>query len=326
MLIVIAILLIILAALFSGLNLGLMSLDSFELKRKADLGDANAAKVYAIRSRGNLLLVTLLTGNVAVISALSIVFDSVFHGLLAGILTTLLITIFGEILPQAVVARYALEVGAFFAGVVRVIMVLLYPICAPMAWALDKVLGDELPTVYTKQELARLVTDHQHYRDSGIDRDEARIVRGALTFGDQKIRQVMTPLKDVLMLKGDDIIDHKLTHRLREAGYSRIPVYGTDKSDINGILYAKDLVVLDPGTKRVGEIARANVHLVDQEGKLDDALNAFLKSRNHLFIVTGKDKEVRGIVTIEDVLEEIIDREITDEFDHPKTHQHHGKS
>ena len=242
----------------------------------------------------------------------------VFHGLLAGILTTLLITIFGEILPQAVVARYALQAGAFFAGVVRVIMIILYPICAPMAWVLDKVLGDELPTVYTKQEIARLVADHQHYRNSGIDRDEARIVRGALTFGDQKIRQVMTPLKDVLMLNADAVIDHKLTRRLREAGYSRIPVYGTDKNDINGILYAKDLVVLDPSTKRVGEIARANVHLVDQDGMLDDTLNAFLKTRNHLFIVQNRDKQVRGIVTIEDVLEEIIDREITDEFDHPK--------
>jgi CBS domain containing-hemolysin-like protein len=57
---------------------------------------------------------------------------------------------------------------------------------------------------------------------------------------------------------------------------------------------------------------------VDQDGMLDDALNAFLKTRNHLFVVTNKDGEVRGIVTIEDVLEEIIDREITDEFDHPK--------
>lgn len=318
MLIVVAVLLIALAALFSGLNLGLMSLDSFELKRKADLGDDNAAKVYAIRSRGNLLLVTLLTGNVAVISALSIVFDSTLHGVIAGLLTTLLITVFGEILPQAVVARYALEVGAFFAGVVRVIIFILYPVCAPMAWALDRVLGDELPTVYTKQELARLVADHQHYRDSGIDRDEARIVRGALTFGDQTIRQVMTPLRDVMMLDSDEVIDHKLAHRLREAGYSRVPVYGTDRNDIHGILYAKDLVVLDPGTKRVGEVARANVHLVDQDGTLDDALNAFLKSRNHLFVVTDKDKQVRGIVTIEDILEEIIDREITDEFDHPK--------
>jgi metal transporter CNNM len=318
MLIIISVLLIALAALFSGLNLGLMSLDTFELKRKMDLGDTNAAKVYAIRQRGNLLLVTLLTGNVAVISALSIVFDSVFHGFVAGLLTTLLITIFGEILPQAVVARYALEVGAFFAGLVRIIMIILYPICAPMAWVLDKMLGAELPTVYTKQELARMIEDHEKYGQSGIDKDEVRIARGALTFGDEKIRQVMTPLRNVMMLAAKEEIDHTLIAQLNQAGYSRLPVYGKTQDDVMGILYTKDLVGLVAGTKTVGEAARTEVHFVDQDGKLDDALNAFLKTRNHLFVVRNQDSEVRGIVTIEDVLEEIIDREITDEFDHPK--------
>jgi metal transporter CNNM len=318
MLILITVVLIALAALFSGLNLGLMSLDSFELKRKADLGDADAKKVYAIRSHGNRLLVTLLVGNVAVISALSIVFDSAFHGLVAGLLTTLLITIFGEILPQAIVARYSLSIGAFFAGVVRLVMFILYPVCAPMAWVLDRVLGDELPTVYSKQELAKLIEDHEHYGQSGIDKDEARIARGALTFGDRKIRSVMTPLSGSMMLAATTSIDRKLMASLKEAGYSRVPVYTADHDDVTGILYAKDLVGLAAGTKRVGEVARPTVHFVDQDGMLDDALNAFLKTRNHLFVVTNKDGEVRGIVTIEDVLEEIIDREITDEFDHPK--------
>jgi metal transporter CNNM len=318
MLTLVAILLIALAALFSGLNLGLMSLDSFELKRKAELGDTNAQKVYAIRSRGNLLLVTLLTGNVAVISALSIVFDSAFHGIVAGLLTTLLITIFGEILPQAVVARYALQVGAFFAGVVRVFIIILYPFCAPMAWMLDKMLGAELPTVYTKQELTRMIEDHEKYGQGGIDKDEVRIARGALTFGDQKIRRVMTPIRNVMMLNADLVIDYRLVKRLTEAGYSRIPVYGEDENHIVGVLYTKDLVGMEMGTKKVGEVARNRVHTVDQDGMLDDALNAFLKTRHHLFVVTNKLAEVKGIVTIEDILEEIIDREITDEFDHPK--------
>jgi metal transporter CNNM len=317
-LLLITIVLIALAALFSGLNLGLMSLDTFELKRKVDLGDAKARKIYAVRSRGNLLLVTLLVGNVAVISTLSIVFDSAFHGFVAGLLTTLLITIFGEILPQAVVARYTLTIGAFFADFVRVIMFVLYPVCAPMAWVLDKALGDELPTVYTKQELARLIEDHEHYKNSGIDRDEARIARGALTFGDHKIRQVMTPRSATMMLDVETLIDHKLTTQLKAAGFSRLPVYEGEQDNVTGILYTKDLVGLASGTKTVGAMARSTVHLVDQDGMLDDALNAFLKTRNHLFVVTNKAGEVRGIVTIEDVLEEIIDREITDEFDHPR--------
>src|SRR6266568_2384886 len=145
MLILVTVILVVLAAIFSGLNLGLMSLDTFELKHKAELGDKNAKKVYAIRVRGNLLLVTLLMGNVAVISALSIVLDSVYHGLIAGIVTTIVITVFGEILPQAIIARYALRIGARFTGLVRLFMILLFPICAPIAWVLDRLLGDELP-------------------------------------------------------------------------------------------------------------------------------------------------------------------------------------
>ena len=315
-LVVVAAALIVLAALFSGLNLGLMSLDTYELKRKADLGDINAQKVYAIRRRGNLLLVTLLTGNVAVISALTLVLNSVFHGIVAGLLTTVLITIFGEIIPQAILARYALRLGAQLASIVRVVMIILYPICAPVAYVLDRVLGDELPTVYTKSELSRLVEDHRHYAGSGIDKDEARIVRGALSFGDRTISQIMTPRSVAKMVSADLPLDAAAIRRLKLTGFSRIPVYRSDTpNDIGGILYIKDLIGITPGKKTAGQLARPRVLFVNLTDNLDETLNAFLKTRNHLFIVIDEFAEIQGIVTIEDVLEEIIDREIADEFD-----------
>src|SRR5579863_10076458 len=90
-----------LSALFSGLTLGLMSLGPHELKRKADLGDVRARRIYVVRRRGNLLLVTLLLGNVASISSVSIALNSVAPGIEAGLLTTALVTVFGEIAPQA---------------------------------------------------------------------------------------------------------------------------------------------------------------------------------------------------------------------------------
>lgn len=316
-LVVVAAALIVLAALFSGLNLGLMSLDTFELKRKADLGDVSAQKVYAIRHRGNLLLVTLLTGNVAVISTLSLVLNSALHGLVAGILTTVLITIFGEIIPQAILARYALRLGAQLAGIVRVIMFVMYPICAPVAWVLDWALGDELPTVYTKSELTRLVEEHRHYVGSGIDKDEARIVRGALTFGDRKIKQIMTPRSVAKMVAADLVLDGAAIRRLKQTGFSRIPVYRSadTPNDIGGILYIKDLIGVTPGKKTAGQLARPRVLFVNLDETLDDTLNAFLKTRSHLFMVIDEFAEIQGIVTIEDVLEEIIDKEIADEFD-----------
>jgi metal transporter CNNM len=315
-LVVVAIALIVLAALFSGLNLGLMSLDTYELKRKADLGDINAQKVYAIRHRGNLLLVTLLTGNVAVISALTLVLNSAYHGVIAGVLTTVLITIFGEIIPQAILARYALRLGAQLANIVRVVMILLYPICAPVAYVLDKALGDELPTVYSKSELTRLVEDHRHYVGSGVDKDEARIVRGALTFGDRTISQIMTPRSVAEMVPSDLVLGESAIRRLKGSGFSRIPVYAHDKpNDIVSILYVKDLIGVVPGKKTAGQLARPKVLFVNLDDNLDETLNAFLKTRNHLFIVIDEFAEIQGIVTIEDVLEEIIDREIADEFD-----------
>jgi metal transporter CNNM len=316
LLVVVAVALIFLAALFSGLNLGLMSLDTFELKRKADLGDSNAAKVYAIRSKGNLLLVTLLTGNVAVISTLSLVLNSAFHGLVAGVLTTFLVTIFGEIIPQAILVRYALHIGASLAGVVRVIMIILYPVCAPIAYILDKALGDELPTIYTKSELTKIIEEHRNVAGSNIDGDEVRIVRGALNFGDRKIRQIMTPRSVAKIVSADLRLDEATIRKLKASGFSRIPVYrGKATDDIGGILYIKDLIGVAPGKRTVGDLARPKVFFVNLNDTLDDTLNAFLKTRSHLFIVVNEFAEVQGIVTIEDVLEEIIDREIADEFD-----------
>ncbi|HUC86936.1 MAG TPA: CNNM domain-containing protein [Candidatus Saccharimonadales bacterium] len=316
LLVVVAVALIFLAALFSGLNLGLMSLDTFELKRKADLGDANAAKVYAIRSKGNLLLVTLLTGNVAVISTLSLVLNSALHGLVAGVLTTVLVTIFGEIIPQAILVRYALHIGASLAGVVRVIMIIFYPVCAPIAYILDRVLGDELPTIYTKSELTRIIEEHRNVAGSNIDGDEARIASGALNFGDRKISQIMTPRSVAKMVPASLRLDETTIRKLKSSGFSRIPVFrGEATDDIGGILYVKDLIGIKAGKRTVGDLARPKVFFVNLDDNLDDTLNAFLKTRSHLFIVVNEFAEVQGIVTIEDVLEEIIDREIADEFD-----------
>lgn len=315
-LILVSVALIALAALFSGLNLGLMSLDTFELKRKAALGDSNAEKVYRIRARGNLLLVTLLTGNVAVISALSIVLDSVYHGIIAGILTTVLITLFGEILPQAIIARYALQIGARFTDVVRVIMWIFYPICAPIAWLLDRMLGDELPTVYSKTELTKIIEEHRFHADSEIDQDEVRIARGALSFGDRKIKEVMTPRRVAMLISADQKLDKVTLAGLKKTGFSRIPVYrDSAQRDIAGVLFMKDLVSQNVERKTAAELARPKVYFVNLDDNLDDTLNAFLKTRNHLFVVIDEFAEVHGIVTIEDVLEEIIDREIADEFD-----------
>ena len=100
------------SAICSGLNIALMSLSEADLKRKAKLGDIRAKKVLPLRHNSHLSLASILLSNVAVISATSLVLDSVFNGFIAGILSTLLIVVFGEVVPQALFARHALRASA----------------------------------------------------------------------------------------------------------------------------------------------------------------------------------------------------------------------
>jgi metal transporter CNNM len=314
MIALLSVILVLLSALFSGLNLGLMSLDVHELKRKILQGNQDAKKVYSVRKNGNLLLVSLLIGNVAVISALSIVLDTKYHGLVAGILTTALITLFGEIIPQALFSRYALKLGAKVVWLVKILITVMWPVAAPIAYVLNKVLGDELPEVYKKSELAMIIKEHGQHKQSGLDRDEVRIATGALTFGDKTIASVMTPKNVVTSVKSTAVIDHEKINELWESGHSRFPVTA-DANTIVGILYAKDLVKLEDFEKTAVQLARKNTVEIRRDIKLDDALNLFIKKRQHMFIVTDKQKRYVGIVTLEDVIEEILHREIVDEYD-----------
>lgn len=304
-----------LSALFSGLTLGSFSLNRDDLKRKARLGDKRARKIYELRKNGNLLLCSLLVGNVAVNAALSIFLGSMISGVLAGAAATGLIVIFGEIAPQAIFARYALALGSRFVVVAKVLMFILYPVCWPLSFVLNRVLGNELPTVYTKNELIKLIEDHEDLEESDIDADEERILKGALSFSEKKVSGIMTPRTAIFSLSHDRALDQDALDEISGAGHSRIPVYRETHDEIVGLLYVKDLIRGEWAGKTAGEAARKNLIFVDPDKKLDDLLNDFKKTRQHMFVVMNKFGVVEGIVTIEDVIEEIIGEEIVDEFD-----------
>ena len=312
MIYIVVLALLVLSALFSGLTLGLMSLGPHELKRKMALGDVRAKRIYSVRKRGNLLLVTLLVGNVAAISTMSLVLESVTSGVVAGLLTTFLITIFGEILPQAVFSRYAMMLGSRAAWLVHLILFLFYPVAAPLAWLLDKVLGEELPTMYSRKELMGILEEHG---GNTLKKDEERIARGALTFSDKHIRDIMTPRSMVTGIEQDRILDASTIEDLRLSGYSRFPVYDESFDRVTGILYSQQLI--DPASKgkEVSKVASENVFFVNEDARLDHALNAFIKTKNHLFMVVNQFSEFVGVIAIEDVIEEILGVEIVDEFD-----------
>lgn len=308
--------LIILSGLFSGLTLGLLSLSPFELNRKSELGDVDAAKVYPIRSKGNQLLVTLLVGNVLVNAALTVILNSVMTGLLAVIISTILITVFGEIVPQAALKKHGLRFASHFHKPIQYLLLLASPISVPIAWILDNLLGEELPTLYSKEELVKIFEEHKESEDSEVEEDELRIVQNALNYGDKLIKDVMTPINVIHSIRADEVIDQELLMTLHDSGFSRFPV--AEDGDLNkivGVLYLRDMILLTQQNPIAKHVDSNRVYYVKENEVLDHALNAFIKTKHHLFVVVNERKETVGVVSIEDIIEEIIGREIVDEFD-----------
>jgi len=309
--------LVLLSGAFSGLTLGFFSLNLTSLERKMNLGDKRAAKVYPVRKNGNLLLCTLLLGNVAVNSTMAIFLGNIATGLIAGIVSTALIVVFGEIIPQAIFSRFALRLGASTVWLVRAFIFLLFPIAYPLSWLLDKALGEELGTIWSKKEIEEIIKHHEDAEESEIDADEERIMLGALAFSDKLVESIATPKPMVFMLDEDQVIDQELIELIKEKGFSRIPIVSEEKEDdILGILFARDLLGLDLKAKKtVKDFLRREVLFVKETMTLDDLLNHFLSQKRHMSCVFDEFGVFLGVVTLEDILEEILKREIIDEAD-----------
>ena len=310
----IIILLVALSGLFSGLTLGLLGLDKTDLERKIKLGNRKAKKVYSVRKKGNLLLCTLLLGNVAVNSTLAVFLGSFATGIFAVIISTSLIVVFGEIIPQATISRYALEVGAKTVWVVKIFIVILYPVCWPIAKTLDKILGEEMTTIWSRHEIEEIIKLHEDSSNSSIDADEEKIILGALAFSKKNVEEIITPRIVVFSLEIDTILTKKILKEIKDSGFTRIPVYKKKIDKLIGILYSKDLIGIQKET-RVKNIYRKNLLKTTNNKKLDSILNQFIKERIHLAVVFNKYKEFVGIVTLEDIIEEILRKEIVDEYD-----------
>lgn len=308
------VILLVLSALFSGLTIGLMGEDPHDLKRKADMGDRVASRIYAVRKNGNLLLTTLLIGNVLVNSVVSILLGSVTTGVIAVVASTALIVIFGEIVPQAAFNKHALVFGARLTWFVRTCIIVLYPIARPISFVLDTMLGAELPTLYSKQELMQIIAEHEDAGGS-VDADEERIIKGALSFSDKRVRDVMTPRSVVYAFDTTDTITETLLQEVRTAGVSRFPVFDNDTDQIVGILYGSALIGVSASAQTVADYMERDVRTVHDTESLDIALQTFLSTHKHLAIVADEFGSVVGVITLEDILEEIIRTEIVDERD-----------
>ncbi|XP_004555828.1 metal transporter CNNM4 isoform X2 [Maylandia zebra] len=322
--------LLVLSGMFSGLNLGLMALDPMELRIVQNCGTEKekkyARKIEPIRRKGNYLLCSLLLGNVLVNTTLTILLDDLTKsGVGAVVASTVGIVIFGEIVPQALCSRHGLAVGANTIVLTKLFMLLTFPLSWPISKLLDCVLGQEIGTVYNREKLVEMLKVTEPYND--LVKEELNMIQGALELRTKTVEDVMTPINNCFMIHSDAVLDFNTMSEIMESGYTRIPVYEDERSNIVDILFVKDLAFVDPDDcttlKTITKFYNHPVHFVFHDTKLDAMLEEFKKGKSHLAIVQKVNNEgegdpfyeVLGLVTLEDVIEEIIKSEILDESD-----------
>ncbi len=300
-----------------------MSLSIAELRRKSKLGNIHAKRVLPLRNNTHLTLAAILLTNVAAVSATSLVLESVLFGLLAGLITTLLMVIFGEILPQAYFSRNALLYCARFSWAMRLMIVITYPVSKPLQLLLDKLFDKQESQLQSRQELGIMITEHLGHEESELDEDEVEIIRGALQLSEKRVRDIMLPIDSVFWLTPDTKLTPSKIAEIKKMGRSRIPIFNRRLTRCNGVLLMKDLVDIDfdEKTYRVSDLGLHPVQMVGSKTALDTMLRKFIATSTHLIPIVKND-EVVGIVTIEDLIEEIVGQEIQDETEKRKLKTH----
>ncbi len=314
--IIFVIMMVYFSALCSGLNVAVMSLDIADLKRKSKLGDKKAKIVLPLRLNTHLTLASILITNVAAVSTTSILLDTKVSGWIAGAVTTLLIVVFGEVIPQAVFSNKALDYSAKYAIFLKIIIVVSYPISKPLQILLDRLFPRESKDLQTRHELGLLIGEHIADNRSELDDDEAVIMRGALQLSEKRVRDIMTNIRHTYSLNLNTSLDDAKIDEMKANGYSRIPVFNEEMTKCEGLLIMKSLVDVDFDDNEylVSDMPLHPAPVIGSMTALDTLFRKFISLHTHLLIVT-KDDKIVGVVTIEDLIEEIIGQEIEDETD-----------
>jgi metal transporter CNNM len=284
----------------------------------------NATSVLKLLNHGkHWVLVTLLLSNVITNETLPIVLDRTLGGGWPAVLgSTALIVIFGEIVPQSICVRYGLPIGAWMAPCVLVLMYIMSPVAWPIAKLLDRLLGEDHGTIYKKAGLKTLVTLHKTLGEAGeqLNSDEVTIISAVLDLKEKSVGSIMTPMEDVFTMSADTVLDERTMDLILSQGYSRIPIHAPDNTmNFVGMLLVKMLITYDPeDCKRVRDFALATLPETRPETSCLDIVNFFQEGKSHMVLVSeypSEDRGALGVVTLEDVIEELIGEEIIDESD-----------
>ncbi|KAM8923824.1 metal transporter CNNM1 isoform 2-T2 [Pelodytes ibericus] len=331
--VLVSLLLLAFSAIFSGLRLSLLSLDPVELRVLQNSGSPaekeQARRVQSVRGRGSYLLCTLLLGNALSNASLAGWLCNSLPSAplwMSVLLCTGCVFLAGEVAPYSVCSRHGLAIASRTVCLTRLLMAVTFPVSYPLSRLLDWALHQEISTCYTREKLLEMLRAADPYND--LVKEELNIIQGALELRTKAVEEVLTPLGDCFMLRSDAILDFSTVSEILRSGYTRIPVYeGEDRANIVDILFVKDLAFVDPDDctqlQTVTRFYHRPLHCVFNDTRLDAVLEEFKKGKSHLAIVQRVNNEgegdpfyeVMGIVTLEDIIEEIIKSEILDETD-----------
>lgn len=326
---VVLIVLLMCSALISGAEVAFFSLSPTDLiETEEEIADRKMLIVKRLLTKPKKLLATILVANNAINIAIVLLFASLGEVLFATltatilgiqvrfllevVLITFLILIFGEILPKVYANRNNKKFASFMAYPLRVLDVIFTPLSAPMRsitlWIQNK-LGEQ-KTSFNIDQLSQAL---ELTSEEDTTKEEQKILKGIVSFGNTDTKQVMRPRMDIFALNKDDTYSEVLKE-ITDKGYSRIPVFSESVDTIVGILYVKDL--LPHLNKKEFDWAKLirEPYFVPENKKLDDLLANFKEKKNHLAIVVDEYGGTSGLISLEDIIEEIVG-DISDEFD-----------
>lgn len=286
-----------------------------ELKRQARTGDPLARALFRASVYGANLNVLLWIIAIACLVVSFILLDTVTTADIAFILEVAIISVGLLWIPVANLTR----IGAYLVLWTTPITVWTLEISRPVLDRLAIFAHDHRQIsvhtgLYEREDLLSLLDRQKDQPDSRISAEELDLLTHALTFGEKSVYDCMVPRREVRTVSADESISPVVIRELHDSGYSRFPVYADKEDQFIGTLYLRELINLKASGK-VRDVMEHAVYYVHEEYPLEQALHAFLKTKHHLFIVVNKFEEYVGIITIEDIVEQILGCKIVDEFD-----------
>ncbi|XP_064952044.1 DUF21 domain-containing protein At2g14520-like isoform X4 [Musa acuminata AAA Group] len=290
--------LVMFAGLMSGLTLGLMSLSLVDLEVLVKAGkpkdQLNAAKILPVVKNQHLLLCTLLIGNSLAMEALPIFLDALVPAWGAILISVTLILTFGEIIPQSVCSRYGLSVGAKTAGLVRVLLLIFFPVAYPISKLLDWLLGKGHFALMRRAELKTLVDMHGNEAGKGgeLTHDETTIITGALDLTQKTAKDAMTTILETFSLDINSKLDMHTLGLIMSKGHSRVPIYSGSPTNIIGLILVKNLITCRPEDEvPIRNVTIRKIPRVYDDLPLYDMLNEFQKGHSHMSVVVKRIKD-----------------------------------